>query len=99
LILFNLNVQVNAYFFNNLVKGFLTETTIYVYLPDSMGSVGLFSIRFRFFCPRSILNENGRVVLVSKMQYEFTRILYQAITRMRKTLFYKRWHQRYTNAR
>jgi len=49
---------------------------MYLYLPDSMGSVGLFSISFRFFCPRGILNEKrqGRVVRVSKMQYEFTRI-------------------------
>jgi len=44
-------------FFNNFVKSFLTQTIIYLYLPDSMGSVGLFSISFRFFCPHGILNE------------------------------------------
>jgi len=63
---------------------------IYLYLPDSMGLVGLFSISLRFFCPQGILNEKGRVVLVSKMQYEFTRLLYRAITPMRKTPLYKR---------
>jgi len=72
---------------------------IYLYLSDSIGLVGLFSISFRFFCPRGILNETGRVVLVSKMQYEFTRILHRAITRMPKTPLYKQWHHRNTNAR
>ena len=65
------------FFFTILLFSVLTQTIIYLYLPDSMGSVGLFSISFRFFCPQGILNEKVRVVLVSKMQYKFTRILYR----------------------